>query len=101
MWWRPQDGSPSAEPVDAPGPSAAEPDPGQEGLRRRRLRDGALIMTLAGAFMLLPPFIRVFAAAASPWGIPLIVLYLFGVWAALILGCFLLARRLDRTGDEE
>ena len=61
----------------------------------------AVLLPLAGAFLLLPPFIRVFTGGGSLFGIPTIVAYLFGVWAALILLARLIALRLGRSGDED
>ena len=98
-----QGGWPPADPVEDPAAprQPAEADPGQVGLRRRRLRDMAVLLPAAGAFLLLPPFIHVFTGGANLFGIPLIVVYLFGVWTGLILLARILARRLDRSGDED
>jgi hypothetical protein len=61
-------------------------------------RDAATLLPVVAAVLLLPPFILVFAAPAHIAGIPLIVVYVFGVWAAVILCAFLVARRL-KTPD--
>lgn len=57
----------------------------------------AVALPLAGLFLLMPPLVTLFARGASVAGLPLIVIYLFGVWVALIGGAALLARRLART----
>jgi hypothetical protein len=59
-----------------------------------RARDAATALPFLAAALLVPPVILIFARPAAPWGVPLIVLYLFVVWAATILAGFLLARRL-------
>ena len=68
------------------------------------LRDTATILPVAATLLLMPPLIRIFATPATPGGIPLIVLYIFGVWAVIILVAFLLGRRwkqpTDATEDE-
>ena len=62
-------------------------------------RDAATLLPIAAAVLLLPPFILVFAAPAHVAGIPLIVVYVFGVWAAIILCAWLVARRHARRPD--
>ena len=57
-------------------------------------RDAAMVLPFGAAVLLLPPVILVFATPAAPAGIPLIVVYVLAVWAAVILAAFLLARRL-------
>lgn len=53
------------------------------------------MLPLFGLFLLMPPIVTVFATQLDLGGIPLIVIYVFSVWAALILCAALLARRLD------
>jgi len=57
--------------------------------------DAAVVLPVFGMFLLLPPAISLFAAPVAIWGVPLIVLYVFGAWAGLICCAALLARRLD------
>lgn len=59
-----------------------------------RTRDLAVLLPLLGLFLLMPPFITVFGGDARPWGLPLIVAYLFGAWAALLAGAAWLAHAL-------
>ena len=65
------------------------PDPGTP-----RLRDAAVVLPLLAVFLLMPPVIRLFTGAHTVAGVPLIIVYLFGVWLALIVAAALLARRL-------
>ncbi|MBS0319105.1 MAG: hypothetical protein JSR18_01065 [Proteobacteria bacterium] len=59
-----------------------------------RLRDAASVLPLVGLVLLMPPMIVLFTARHRIAGVPLIVLYLFGVWVALVAGAALLARRM-------
>ena len=59
-----------------------------------RARDAAVVLPLLGLFLLMPPVIVLFAAPHAFGGVPLIVLYLFGVWLALVLAAALLGRVL-------
>lgn len=74
--------------------AAEEPD-------RQGLRDAAAILPFAAAVLLAPPLIWIFAGPAAPGRIPPIILYIFGIWAAIILATFLLARRIARLKDED
>lgn len=60
-----------------------------------RAKSAAVLLPLLGLFLLFPPFVTLFIGPARPFGIPLIVLYLFGVWAAVVLATALLVRRLQ------
>jgi hypothetical protein len=82
-----------AEEGSAPRPLA------REALGRRRRRDAALILPLAGAFLLVSPLLDVFAAG-SLFGVPTAVIYVFAVWAGLIVAAGALARRLIEDGGD-
>lgn len=62
-------------------------------------RDAAVTLPAVATLLLMPPLIRIFATPAMPGGIPLIVLYIFGVWAGIILVAFLLSRRWKQPAD--
>jgi Flp pilus assembly protein TadB len=64
------------------------------------VRDAATLLPVVAAILLLPPFILVAAAPVLLAGIPLIVVYVFGVWAAIILCAFLVSRRISRRARE-
>jgi hypothetical protein len=64
-----------------------------------RAQNAAVLVPLVGLFLLMPPFISLFGAPVRLFGLPLIVLYMFGVWAALIALTWWLARRLAAAGD--
>ena len=61
----------------------------------RAAHDAARILPVAAAILLLPPFILIFAAPANIAGVPLIVVYVFGIWAAIVLAAWLVARRVE------
>lgn len=68
-------------------------------MRKRHVDDGtassvAVVLPLLGLFLLMPPVITLFARGVGVAGVPLIVIYVFGVWIALIVGAALLARHL-------
>ena len=65
------------------------PDPGTP-----RLRDAAALLPALAVFLLMPPVITLFTGAYTVGGVPLIVVYLFGVWLALIVAAALLVWRL-------
>lgn len=64
---------------------------------RARLKDAAVLLPFAGLFLLMPPFIGLFSPTARLAGIPVMVLYVFGVWGLLIALAALLARRLSAS----
>ena len=62
--------------------------------RERRARDAAVLLPLLGLFLLMPPIIALFAQPVMVGGVPLIAVYVFGVWLALVAAAALLARAL-------
>lgn len=64
-----------------------------------RVQQAAVVVPLAALLLFMPPFISLFAAPVDVFGIPLVVLYLFGVWGALVALTWWLARRLATGGD--
>lgn len=58
-------------------------------------RDAATVLPVVTAILLMPPVVLIFAAPATVAGIPLVVVFIFGVWAAAIAAALLLARRLS------
>jgi hypothetical protein len=72
-----------------------------QSLRRRKTRDWALILPVVGLVLFMPPIASIFPVGGSLGGVPASVVYIFVVWASLILGAFLLARRVSRQGDTD
>ena len=69
-----------------PLPTSAEPE--------ARARDAAWVLPLLGLLLLMPPVIVLFAVPFGLAGVPLIVVYVFGVWLALVVAAALLGHRL-------
>jgi hypothetical protein len=65
-----------------------------------RVRDTAKLLPAIGLFLLMPPVITLFAVSSDVAGVPLIVVYIFGVWLALIVCAALVARRLASAPSE-
>lgn len=65
----------------------------------RRIGEKLLLLFVAGVLLLNFPVLGIFNRAATLGGIPVLVLYLFGVWAAGIAAVAALARR--RWDSEE
>ena len=70
-----------------------------ERFSRQRLRSAAVVLPFLGAFLLLPPFLPLFTARVQVLGMPLIVVYIFGVWAVLIALAWWLARRIGGEAE--
>lgn len=54
-----------------------------------------LVLTVLGFLLLVPPLVHLFNHDLRIAGVPQIVVYLFGVWLALILGTVVLTRHLE------
>jgi len=54
--------------------------------RPRRMHERLLAAFLFALLALNPPILSIFSARLFIFGIPLLYLYLFGVWAAMIAG---------------
>lgn len=70
----------------------------------RRMTDLAVLTPVIAFVMLMPPIIGLFAKPeALVLSVPLILVYLLGLWLAMIAAAFLIARNLKRgvaQGDE-
>ncbi len=65
----------------------------------RRTIDQAFILPLLGCLFLIPPFAGIFELDVKVLGIPFTAIYLFVVWALLIVGAARLSKRLLRHAD--
>ena len=63
-------------------------------------RDAATILPFLAVALIIPPLVLIFTAPIRLAGIPLIVVYLFTVWAAIIAAAYLVSRRLKPETDE-
>jgi hypothetical protein len=77
---------------------------GMEILRRLRASAATSALPVIGFALLMPPFGRIFELDIKIAGVPFTLVYLFAVWALLILCAWRLSRRLgtemgDPRGD--
>jgi hypothetical protein len=70
-------------------------------MERRKLKSAALVLTLLGALLFMPPLASVFQIHRLMFGIPAEVIYLFLVWVLLIAGTGWLSTRLPREEEDE
>lgn len=66
-------------------------------LTARKLRDVAALLPAVGALLLATPLLSPMTGGVEG-ALPRALVYIFGVWAVLILGAFILSRLLDRDG---
>ena len=62
--------------------------------RSQGWRDLGTALPFLTALLLLPPAILLFSASVTVAGAPLIIVYVFGVWAVAIVTAWIVARRL-------
>ncbi len=72
-------------------------DLAERAFRRRRRQDAALALPLLGVLLLTTPLLALFSKNILIFGVPLVFVYVFGVWFILIL----LARRMARGLDQD
>lgn len=67
----------------------------------QKARDGILVLTVFGALGFMPPILPFFDRPISIFGMPLIVVYVFGAWLVLIALARWLSQRLPREVARE
>lgn len=72
----------------------------REALARRKRRDVATVLPLAGIALLVSPFLNVVADAGTLFGLPVKVIYVFAVWFGLIAATRWLALRLREDAPD-
>jgi len=70
-------------------------------MAHRKLIGASLFFTLFGAMALLPPLVLLFQLDVRVFGVPIETLYVFALWAVLIVGGRWFSRALphDETSD--
>ncbi|MCD7059834.1 hypothetical protein [Pelagibacterium xiamenense] len=63
-------------------------------MTRRKIIGASLFFTLFGAIAIFPPVIWLFQTDDPLFGVPLEVLYIFGLWIALVIGALRFAAAL-------
>lgn len=64
--------------------------------RPLRMAERGVALFLVGLVCFMPPVLGIFSKPVAPFGLPLLYVWLFAVWAALIL---LAARAAERSGS--
>ena len=67
-------------------------------LGRSKAREALAMLPVFGLLLLTSPLLGVFDRPLSVLGVPLVIVYLFGVWVALIGAALLLSRRVGAFG---
>jgi hypothetical protein len=70
-------------------------------MERRKLKSAALVLTLLGAILFMPPIASVFQIHRRVLGVPAEVIYLFLCWIILVVGAWWLSTRLPHEGEDE
>ena len=78
--------------------SGADGEETDQPLRDGKAHDRALVLPLVGVLLLISPLAGIFQLDAKLAGVPFTLIYLFTVWAVLIVGAAALSRRL--RGDD-
>lgn len=81
----------SASPLE----SRSGATPGAQPMAHRKAQDRAMILPIIGFALLMPPFGTAFELDAKIAGVPFTLIYLFAVWAGLILCGWRLSRVLS------
>ena len=74
-------------------------DPRDSRSSRRKTRDRSVVHLLTGIVLLLPPVVGVAQVDAKFAGVPVALLYVFGVWTILIVVARLLAGPLSDSEE--
>lgn len=63
---------------------------------RQKARDALFAATLFSVLLLIPPILPFFDQDRSSFGIPVVIVYVFGVWFVLVGLTWWLSRRLPK-----
>ena len=74
-------------------------DPTDRPAGHHKARDRALVMPLIGLILLTPPVAGIFDIDARIGGVPATLVYIFAVWALLVVAGAAAARRLRGTDE--
>ncbi len=64
---------------------------------RRRSEGFGFFLPVLGAILIMPPIVHLFDRGGGVFGLPIIFVYLFGVWLFLIVASFVLSRLLPKS----
>jgi predicted membrane channel-forming protein YqfA (hemolysin III family) len=66
---------------------------------QRKLEAAVFVIAIISAMLIVPPIVYIFNQPFLHFGVPQVVLYLFGVWLVMIVGTALVTRRLPHNDD--
>lgn len=84
-------------------PDGTRNDRSERHRRDRKTGDRAIVLVLVGLVLLMPPLANAFHFDLKIFGVPFTMVYLFGVWAALIICAARLApalKAMDERGAD-
>lgn len=70
-------------------------------MRAQKLRDAAFVLTMLGPWLALLPTMITFDREVDFFGVPAVVLYIFGTWFSLIVTGAYVARKLQRSETDK
>ncbi len=70
-------------------------------MNRRGIVELAFLLPWVGAFLLLPPVLIILHTWSRESGFPLLIVYLYVVWLALIVAGRVVSKRLARLDDAD
>ena len=65
------------------------------------ITDASILILCLGIVLLLPPITFIFDKPTVLFGVPLVVLYMFGVWFALVLASCMISRHLRKAMEKD
>lgn len=65
------------------------------------IKGASILILCVGVILLLPPITFIFDKPIVLFGVPLVALYLFGVWFALILASCMISRHLRKATEKD
>lgn len=65
------------------------------------LKEASITILVVGILLLMPPLITLFNSVVDWINIPLVVIYIFGTWLALIICAFLLSLSKETADSEQ
>ena len=65
------------------------------------IKDASILILCLGIVLLLPPIAFIFDKPVVLFGVPLVVLYMFGVWFALVLASCIISRHIPKAMEKD
>ena len=65
------------------------------------VKNASTLILCLGVVLLLPPITFIFDKPIVLFGVPLVVLYMFGIWFVLVLASYTISRHLRKAMDND